>query len=503
MSSHYSTAGPDLHAQPVKRLYRAAQMRALDRDAIESAGIPGYELMTRAATAAWAALQARWPDARSLLVLCGGGNNGGDGFVLARLAQQAGCRVRILALGDAARAAGDAATARRDWLDAGGGIETLSESPSMDADVIVDALLGTGFSGALQPDWQRVIEAANAAPAPVLAIDIPSGLSGDSGHAVGSAIRAALTVTFIGRKPGLYTGAGPDCCGEIVFDDLGVPASVYAGVEACAVLDEGHTPGPFATPRRRAAHKGDFGHVLVVGGDQGMLGAARLAGEAALRSGAGLVSVATRAAHAAQIAAVCPELMCHGVESGAALKPLLERASVVVAGPGLGQSGWARTLLAAVLESHLPLVLDADALNRLAREPWKRGNWILTPHPGEAARLLETTIAAVQADRLAAATALQSRWGGVVVLKGAGSVIQSEGLPTICAAGNPAMATAGMGDVLSGIAGALLAQGLSLPRAAQAAVCLHAGAGDRAARAGERGRLARDLIAELPALLRD
>jgi len=373
-----------------------------------------------------------------------------------------------------------------------------------DADVIIDALLGTGFSGALEGQWGALVDAANAAPAPVLSIDIPSGLAADTGQVEGSAMQAELTVTFIGHKPGLYTGEGPACCGEIVFDDLGVPAGVYARVAPCARLDNGQTPNPFPAPRRRTAHKGDFGHVLVIGGDHGMNGAARLAGEAALRSGAGLVSLATRQAHAASLAAACPELMCHGIETAAGLKPLLARADVVVAGPGLGRSEWAQQLLSATLESAQPLVLDADALNLLAGEPLTRADWILTPHPGEAARLLATTTAEIQADRLAAGQALQARWHGTVVLKGAGTLVcAADALPVICATGNPGMAAAGMGDVLSGITAALLAQGLSQARAAQAAVILHGAAGDRAARQGERGRLARDLIAEFPALLRD
>lgn len=485
-------------------LYGAEQMRTLDRHAIEDAGIPGYTLMTRAATAAWSALQARWPAARALLVLCGGGNNGGDGLVLARLARQAGCRVRVVYLGDQEKARGDAATAQADWLAAGGTIESYHADVDCGADVIVDALLGTGFSGALEGQWGALVEAANAAPAPVLSIDIPSGLAADTGQVEGNVMQAELTVTFIGRKPGLYTGEGPDCCGEVVFDDLGVPAEVYARVAPCARLDNGQSPNPFHAPRRRTAHKGDFGHVLVIGGDHGMNGAARLAGEAALRSGAGRVSLATRQAHAASLAAACPELMCHGIETTAGLKPLLARADVVVAGPGLGRSDWAQQLLSATLESAQPLVLDADALNLLAGEPLTRADWILTPHPGEAARLLATTTAEIQADRLAAGLALQARWHGTVVLKGAGTLVcAANALPVICSTGNPGMAAAGMGDVLSGITAALLAQGLPQARAAQAAVILHGAAGDRAARQGERGRLARDLIAELPALLRD
>lgn len=505
MNKHYSTLHPVVQKRPLVPLYPSAQLRELDRLAIETAGIPGYTLMTRAATAAWQALQARWPAARDVLVLCGGGNNGGDGLVLARLALQSGCRVRVLLAADADRLQGEAATARDDWLAAGGEIEPPGAMAEPVADVIVDALLGTGFTGPVSGQWRDLILAANAAPAPVVALDVPSGLAADSGDAGECAIRAALTVTFIGRKPGLYTGEGPACCGDIVFDDLDVPAEIYTAVTPCAWLDNGVPVNPFAMARCRTAHKGHYGHVLVVGGDHGMNGAVRLAGEAALCTGAGLVSVATRKAHAALLAAACPELMCHGIESVEELKPLLARASVVVAGPGLGRTAWAQALLSTLLESRLPLVLDADALNLLAAETLPRGNWILTPHPGEAARLLGTSIAEVQADRLAAARSLQSRWGGVIALKGAGTVIcAGEAAGLVCTRGNPGMATAGSGDVLSGITGALLAQHLSLPEAAQAAVCLHGAAGDAAAVAGsERGLRARDLIAALPVLLRD
>ena len=497
-----STDQPDRDDYP---LYTAGQMRALDRKAIEQAGIPGYTLMTRAATAAWTALRTRWPAAGDILVLCGGGNNGGDGYVLARLAHEAGCRVRVLAVGDIGKVSGDAATARDAWLATGANSETPDNNTGFTADLIVDALLGTGFSGALGGDWQQVVQSANASAAPIVSLDVPSGLACDTGQVEGDVIRADMTVTFIGRKPGLYTGEGPACTGAIVVDDLGVPADVYRQGSPCALLDDGCRPNPFPVPRARTAHKGHFGHVLVIGGDHGMSGAARLAGEAALRSGAGRVSVATRTAHAAIMAAACPELMCHGVENTADLKALLANASVVVIGPGLGRSGWARALLSAVLESTSPLVVDADALNLLAAEPVVRHNWILTPHPGEAARLLQTTIAAIAADRTAAACALQAKWGGSVVLKGAGTIVCSgdDALPVICSAGNPGMATAGAGDVLAGITGALLAQGLDRATAARAAVCLHGVAGDRAAQQGERGRLARDLIAELPGLLKD
>jgi NAD(P)H-hydrate epimerase len=233
-----------------------------------------------------------------------------------------------------------------------------------------------------------------------------------------------------------------------------------------------------------------------------MAGAARLAGEAALRSGAGLVSLATHPQHASVMAASCPELISHAVAEARDLRPLLKRAGVVVIGPGLGRSGWAKSLLACVLDTALPLVVDADALNLLAAGEYRRDNWILTPHPGEAGRLLRQTTAAVQADRYAAVRTIQDRHGGSVVLKGAGSIVCSaSALLAVCAAGNPGMATAGMGDVLSGVIGGLLAQGMPLADAAVDGVCLHARAGDRAALGGERGLLARDVIAELRPLL--
>ncbi len=254
-------------------------------------------------------------------------------------------------------------------------------------------------------------------------------------------------------------------------------------------------------PRARASHKGDYGHVLVVGGDHGMAGAVRLAGEAAARTGSGLVSIATRAAHAAVIAAACPELLCHGVECARDLRVLLQRASVVAIGPGLGQSAWAHDMLAAVLQMRLPRVVDADALNLLAQEPMQCDHWVLTPHPGEAARLLDMTTKQVQADRLQAAQALQQRYGGVCVLKGAGTLVCTSESVAICEAGNPGMASAGMGDVLTGVIAGLLAQGLSLVDAACAGVYIHAKAGDRAAQEGERGLLASDVMPHLRKLV--
>ena len=472
-------------------LYRAAQVRELDRIAIEEYGIPGSTLMEHAGAAAFQALRQHWPEARRVAVVCGLGNNGGDGYVVARLAVEAGLEVTVLQVGDAQHLRGDALQARR-RLDATATLALPFEPRALgDAEVIVDALLGTGLKGEPRGEWSEAIAAINWADKPVLAVDIPSGLDADTGCMQDAAVRAALTVTFIGLKQGLYTADGPDHCGVIQFNDLGVPREVFNRVAAAATRIE-LKDLPRLPARRRNSHKGDYGRLLVIGGEQGMAGALRLCGEAALRVGAGLVYLATRAAHAAVISAQRPELLCYGVERPDQLAPLLERADVIAIGPGLGQSEWASQLLARVLDTGLPLVADADALSLLALEPLRRDNWILTPHPGEAARLLKTNTAEIQSDRFIAATELQKRYGGVVVLKGAGTLVVTDTGVGLCSAGNPGMASAGMGDVLTGVIAGLIAQGLSLEEAARIGVCLHAAAGDKAAEQGERGLIASD-----------
>lgn len=485
-----------------RELYRAEQVRELDRRAIEDGGIPGYVLMSRAGAAAFAALHRQWPRTGSIVAVCGAGNNAGDGYVIARLAHEHGLTAKVLALVDPARLGGDA---RRAWQDAlAAGIEVLPFDAAglAEADVIIDAMFGTGLSRPVEGDWRTAIEAINAAPAPVLAVDIPSGLAADTGAVLGVAVRAALTISFIGLKPGLFTGRGPDCRGALLFDDLAVPHTLYAGLEPAARRYVGDDRARLA-PRARSAHKGDFGHVLVIGGDHGFAGAARMAAEAAARCGAGLVSVATRPEHAAVQAALRPEIMFRGVDDPSQLQSLSARADVLAVGPGLGQEDWGRALLDAALACGKPLVLDADALNLLAGNPQRREGWILTPHPGEAARLLGCDTAAVQADRFAAARELARRYGGVILLKGAGTLIaQADRPPDVIDVGNPGMASGGMGDVLTGVVAGLLAQGLEPATAARLGAWLHATAADRAATAGgERGLLATDLLGELRTLV--
>jgi hydroxyethylthiazole kinase-like uncharacterized protein yjeF len=476
-------------------LYTAAQMRELDRCAIEQ-GIPAEVLMQRAGKVAWQALASHWPTAKHIVVLTGAGNNAGDGFVLATEASRARRRVTVVNVGDASRLSGIAAKARKKFLAAKGKEQKFTSTSLDDGDVIVDALLGTGLDRPVQDQWAEAIQLINASGKPVLALDIPSGLNADSGAIMGTAVQATLTVTFIGKKAGLFTGQGPTCAGKVVLAGLELPPSMYADVTPVArCIGEAEL---HLSRRARSAHKGRFGHVLVIGGDIGMGGSVRLTAEAALRSGAGLVTVATRPAHVAALLAGLPEAMVHGLESAAGLLPLIERATVIAIGPGLGQDDWGRMLLAMSLDTRLPLVADADALNLLAAHPVVRGQWVLTPHPGEASRLLKESISEIQADRYQAAQSLMEQYRAVVVLKGAGSIIAAaDELPAVCTYGNPGMAAPGMGDALTGVIAALIAQGHSLPEAARRGVALHALAGDRAAASGERGLMARDLISGL------
>jgi NAD(P)H-hydrate epimerase len=339
----------------------------------------------------------------------------------------------------------------------------------------------------------------------VLAVDIPSGLCADTGRVLGLAVQADLTVTYIGLKRGLFTLAAPDYTGAIEFNDLGVPPEVYRQVGCDSYRVELEALLERLPQRPATAHKGMYGSVLVIGGDYGMAGAAVLAAQAALRCGAGLVRVATRTEHVAALVARAPEAMPRGVRSRQELLPLVDAADVLVVGPGLGQSPWSEQLLQVAAASAKPMVLDADGLNLLVQgqaiTERRRDNWVLTPHPGEAARLLECSTTEVQRDRFAAVRKLQKRYGGIVVLKGNGTLIASESQLLLSDYGNPGMASGGMGDVLSGVIGALLAQQLPVWEAAALGVCLHGAAADIAAGDGQRGLVASDLIPVMRTLL--
>jgi len=492
---------PDILEDLPLALYNAAQVRELDARLI-AAGTSGFVLMSHAAHAAWRALRRRWPESGAVTVLAGAGNNAGDGYLVAALAQRAGWRVRVLALGDPQQLQGDAALALGEARQAGVTIQPWGEAVPLDG-LLVDALLGTGLRGVVREPYAQAIRQINASGLPVLAVDIPSGLSADTGCALGVAVRADLTVTFIGLKIGLFSGEALDHVGTLVFDGLAADPQIVASQPFAARRLAVGSVARLA-PRPRTAHKGHFGHVLVVGGDLGFGGAALLGAESALRAGAGLVSLATREAHVTAALARRPELMSRGVESANQALALMRRADVLVVGPGLGQEAWGRSLLSAAAGCAQPQVWDADALNLLAGGVvGAPANVVLTPHPGEAARLLGCDIGTVQADRPAAALALARRYGAVVVLKGAGSLVADpQGRLALCGHGHPAMAGAGLGDVLAGLLGALLAQGLVPFEACCLAVWLHARAGERLGAQG-RGLLASDLFAAIRQLLEE
>ncbi|WP_041595034.1 bifunctional ADP-dependent NAD(P)H-hydrate dehydratase/NAD(P)H-hydrate epimerase [Halorhodospira halophila] len=487
-------------------LYTPDQVARLDQAAIR-AGLPGEVLMDRAGRRLWREIRRRWPEARRLVVVCGGGNNGGDGYVVARLAARAGLAVEVLHRVPPERLGGDAARHAQRYLEGGGVCRPFDAAALAEADVIVDALLGTGLDRPVSGAFAEAVAAINAAPAPVAAVDIPSGIHGRTGAEMGVAVRAQVTATFVARKSGLFTGRGPACSGAVVFDDLGTGALVAGSESPHTRQVTAADRAALLPPRPRDAHKGHYGHVLVVGGDAGMAGAVRLAAEAAARCGAGLVSVATRPEHVPVVVGACPAVMAHGVTDAQELAPLLERASVVAIGPGLGQDPWGQAMWAACRDVVRPRVVDADGLNLLAVDGQPVTDAVLTPHPGEAVRLLGPgwDTAAIAADRFAAVRALATQWQAVALLKGAGSLVDDGASRYLAGTGTPGMASGGMGDVLTGVVAGLRAQRPDADPAWLAAVAaeVHGRAGERAAEAlgGERGLLASDLLGWLPAVL--
>lgn len=459
--------------------------------------------MQRAGLAAWHALLAHWPQSPSITVVCGPGNNGGDGDVLAAHAHRAGRRVVVVRLPDHQPRSEQAVRAARSYAEAGGSVVTFDGALPA-ADLIVDALFGIGLSRAPDGAAATLIEAINASHVPVFALDVPSGIDADTGNMPGVAVRATRTLQFIAGHPGLSTGDALGQAGALEVATLDIDAEHFEGLHPAAIAIGREVIAAMLPPRRRNAHKGDSGRVLCIGGDHGKGGAIALSADAALRAGAGLVDVATRSAHVPALLARRPELMTHAVESADALTGLLASASVIAIGPGLGQASWGQALLAAVLATSTPLVIDADALNLVAAAPRKLPpDTILTPHPGEAARLLSIETAAVQRDRHGALAALCARYGCVVVLKGAGTLVGGPGETTrIIDAGNPGMAVGGMGDLLTGVIAALRAQRLSPMDAASLGALIHGLAGDDAAAdGGQRGLLPTDLLRPLRRLV--
>lgn len=482
---------------PPVDLFDTAAARAIDIQATALSGGDAYLLMQRAGQAAWQYLLQHWPQAQRIVVICGSGNNGGDGYVLARLALQSGRRVRVLHLRDGGPRTALAQRACTEYLGCGGGID-LFDQPLPVVDLLVDALFGIGLSRAPDAEAAALISAINASRTPVFSLDVASGVDAQTGAVPSLAVRAAHTLQFIVAHQGLYTGDALEYGGELALADLEMPAAATQQARPAAQRWMQSRLRQQLPPRRLNTHKGESGHVLCIGGNHGSGGAVMLAAEAALRAGAGLITVATRTEHVAPLLTRCPEAMPRALDEPAQLLPLLARNGVVAIGPGLGQDAWAQALWRQVRCCGRPLVIDADALNLLAAEPLPLSGAVLTPHPGEAARLLGVSTVQIQADRFAAARALAERFDAVVVLKGAGTIVAARGVtPRVIAAGNPGMAVGGMGDLLTGVVAALRAQGLSAFDAASSGALLHSLAGDTAASEGQRGLLPRDLLPHL------
>lgn len=488
-----------------QKLYRADQVRQYEQKAAEQAGIEMFSLMLKAGEKVFEQSVSLLPNIEHYLVIVGIGHNAGDGYICALAAAKAGKYVTVCAVEPGREVQGNVAKARAAWLQYGGVVEAFSPAHLDKAEVIIDALLGIGINGMVRAEFAKVITAVNQSKLPVVSIDVPSGLCGDTGASLGVSIQADVTVTFVGIKLGLTTGEGKQRCGKLVFEDLGIGKifSQLARSDATA-LDIKHFRG--LAPRPVNSHKGNHGRLLCVGGNAGMSGAIRLASEAALRCGAGMVKVFAHADSKVQICAGRPELMV--VSDG--LESALEWANAIVIGPGLGTDTWAKHTFDTVMEfcqQHpKPIVVDADALNLKAVNTSYVAlpNCIITPHSGEASRLLSVSIEDIESNRFNYARQCSQRYDATCVLKGAGSIVDNQKHSWVCRHGNPGMATAGMGDVLSGILGALVAQGLETAMACQFGVSLHAKAGDIVAKQyGQRGLLASDLFETVRALINE
>lgn len=482
---------------PVKSpIYQIEQIRELERIATDRFNIAPGALMQRAGKAAFDFMLRRFPQAKHIAFFCGSGNNGGDGYVLAQLAHERGLKISIWQVGSLEHLSEGAKQALASCEKLNIAMQPFDEKADLaHPDLIVDAILGIGVQTELRSNIVSAIQKIQRQHVPIFSLDIPTGIHADNGQVLGAAVQATATITFIGLKLGLLTGHGIAHTGELAFSDLQLPSDLLSAVPPIAEKMHLSAYAHYLKPRTKDWHKGMSGHVLVIGGDEGYSGAARMAAEAALRVGAGLVTVATHSSHAAVLNITCPEIMCRGIHEPNELDDLLEKATIVILGPGLGLSDWSKMMWARALQATQPKVVDADALNLLAESGVINERWVLTPHPGEAGRLLGVTASVVQEDRLSAIKAIHEQYGGVCVLKGAGSLVLAPNtLPVLCEKGNPGMASAGMGDVLSGVIGGLIAQGIPLGDAAKIGVYIHALAGDYAAKEGERGMVAMDLM---------
>jgi len=487
-------------------LYTVDSIIKLEQIAIHQLDIPAYELMQRAGEAVFKTILSKFPECHKILILCGAGNNAGDGYVVASLAKQAGLDVTVVSLIEPTTLKGAAIQAYEQWSNLGEN-ESADLSLINSSDLIVDALLGTGLTRDISPEWQEWIRYVNQSSKIVVSVDVPSGLYADTGTIAGECINADHTVSFIGLKQGMFTSQANDVCGEISLDDLALDAAIFSQVNSDARLIQ-QVDYTLLPKRASSSHKGRFGHVLIVGGNRSMPGAIILAAKAALRTGAGLLTIVTVSENLQAISSAVPEAMIKACAESDVIKifndELSDSVTHVAVGMGLAQDDWSLAVLKQCLALEKPVLLDADALNLMAKNDLHiNSSAVITPHPGEAARLLHDVD--IQCDRFEAIKRLHklldNEESGVVILKGSGSLIFDGRTLKVCALGNAAMAAPGMGDVLSGISIALMAQLNDISNAAELAVCLHSAVADKLTAGRTRGLLASDIIKALPEVL--
>ena len=490
-------------------VYKVNQLQRYEADAAQAVGLTLGQLMQKAGAAVFSQIRQHFPTARNFLIVCGKGNNGGDGYVVAKLAHQAGITVKVLVNGARETIKGEAKQALTLLeafpidIDFYQQVNAMSaEVKASTADVIVDCLFGIGFNGVLSSELQHLISELNQQLATRVSVDLPSGLNADLGTVSSVAVQAELTVTLIAYKQGLLTGQAANYVGNVQLETLGVNHAL-AQLTPTQCFRQNSANLPKLAPRSPSSHKGNIGMLLAVGGYHAYTGAICLASEAALRSGAALVSVCCHEKSRATLLARQPELMVVA-NSAATLSEAanLSKVKAILLGPGLGKSTCSKELFNFVITLPQSKIVDADALSLLAEKPIKNNHWILTPHPGEAAALLACSVADVEADRFAAVRKISQQYGGICVLKGAGTLVSNGDIVWLNTSGNPGMASGGMGDVLSGIIGALSLQMADLFSAARLGVYIHGRAADIIAKKyGQVGILASDLYGEIQRLI--
>ena len=476
-------------------LYTPDAVYQLDQSAVEQDGISEIELMRRAGESVWQEISCRWPQISKITIFAGTGNNGGDAFVVAICARAHAVEVQLLVMGDLSKQSKTSQHFSNQWFEAGGETSLWQDQP-LTGELIVDGLLGIGLKRELDQGMQALIQNINSYPVPCVAIDVPSGINGLTGNPQPLAVIADLTVTFIGIKTGHKLAQGPDHSGELIFEDLGISTAARQLVPpSLAVIESCRLP----SLRRKDSHKNHFGHVLVIGGNRGMSGAVTLAARAALRSGAGMVTALVHPQCQSHLALV-PEVMVHAWD---ALESMIPKASVILVGPGLGTDSETTRMMQLLQKANQPMVIDADALHTDFLNSLNSSQVVITPHPGEAARLLGCSTAEIQQDRISSCRQLADTFGASCVLKGSGSLVASQETMEINIRGNAGMAGAGMGDVLGGIIAALIGQGLDCYEAARTAVYLHAICAEQfAIERDQIGLVASDIIETIPQVVK-